>query len=254
MKKPTGNSNGCNTGAGHVRTHAAAHNMKPRNFDKPDRPFTKFRKDGPPRPEARTDGDRPFRKPFGRDPRAQFDDEQYTATGALADIVGTHPLDRREILRRMWRHYEDSGLVKSIGGGSPRPPRPRNDRPPFERSERAPYARSERPSRGPDDRPPRRFEDRPPRRFEGEREGAPRRYERKTEGGAPRRYGPKPEGGERRFSRDRDEGPKTYSRKPSQGPRVSTRTTRTPSGKHPAGKRAEAISKVPRRKFKETRE
>jgi hypothetical protein len=215
----------------------------PRREGRSDRPFNRFRSDGPPRPDARVEGERPFRKPFGHDPRAQFDDEQFTATGELADIVGTHPLDRREILRRMWRHYQDAGLVKSIGGGSPRP---RNDRPSFDRSgpprERAPFN-----PKG----PPRDRDDRAPRRFEGEREGTPRRYERKTEGSAPRRYGPKPEGGERRFSRDRDEGPKTYSRKPPQGPRTSTRT---PSGKHPAGKRAEAISKVPRRKFKETRE
>jgi hypothetical protein len=232
--------------------------MTPSKFDKPDRPFTKFRKDGPPRPDVRAEGERPFRKPFGHDPRAQFDDEQFTATGELADIVGTHPLDRREILRRMWRHYQDAGLVKSIGGGSPRPPRARSDRPSFDRSgpprERAPF-NPKGPPRDRDDRAPRRFEGErsgPPRRFEGEREGAPRRYERKTEGtAAPRRYGPKPEGGERRFPRDHDERPKTYSRKPSQGPRPSTRT---PSGKHPAGKRAEAISKAPRRKFKETRE
>jgi hypothetical protein len=208
--------------------------MTPRNFDKPDRPFTKFRKDGPPRPDARAEGDRPFRKPFSHDPRAQYDDEQYTATGELADIVGTHPLDRREILRRMWRHYQDAGLVKSIGGGSPRPPRARTDRPSFDRSgpprERAPFN-----PKG----PPRDRDDRAPRRFEAEREGAPRRYERKTEGG------------ERRFSRDRDEGPKRFSRKPSQGPRVSTRR---PSGKHPAGRRAETLSKIPHRKFKETRE
>jgi len=188
--------------------------MTPRNFDKPDRPFTKFRKDGPPRTEARPEGERPFRKPFSRDSRPFFDDdEQFVSTGELADIVGTHPLDRREILRRMWRHYQDAGLVKSTGVTRPRPSR--------------------------EDRPPRRFEDRPPRRFEGEREGAPRRYERK------------PEEGERRFSRNREEGPRSYFRKPSQGPRISTRT---PSGKHPAGQRAEAISKVPRRKFKETRE
>jgi hypothetical protein len=228
--------------------------MKPRKFDKPDRPFTKFRKDVPPRSDASVEGERPFRKPFGHDPRAQFDDEQFTATGELADIVGTHPLDRREILRRMWRHYQDAGLVKSIGGGSPRPPRAGTDRPRYERSDRPSFERSGPPrERAPFNPkgPPRDRDDRAPRRFEGEREGAPRRYERKPEGDAPRRYGPKPEGGERRFSRDRDDRPKTYSRKPSQGPRTSTRT---PSGKHPAGKRAEAISKVPRRKFKETRE
>ena len=213
--------------------------MKPRKFDRPggerprtDRPFQKFRKDGPPRAEG--EFERPFRKPFGHDPRAQFDDEQFTATGELADIVGTHPLDRREILRRMWRHYQDAGLVKSTGGGTRRPPRERSERPP----------------RSFEDRPPRSSEDRPPRRFEGEREGAPRRYERKPEG-APSRYGRKRDDDGPRFTRDRDEGSKPFSRKPSRAPRVSTRK---PSDKHPAGKRAEAISKVPRRKFKETRD
>ncbi len=201
--------------------------MTPRKFDKGERPFNKFRKD---QPRSEEEGERSFHKPFHRDSRPDFgEEEQFVSTGELADIVGTHPLDRREILRRMWRHYQDAGLVKSIGGG--RPPRSRTDRPPYERSER--------PARDRDDRGPRRFEDRPPRRFEGERAGAPRRY------------GPKPEDGDRRFSRDRDEGPKRFSRKPSQGPRVSTRK---PSGKHPAGKRAEFLSKIPHRKFKDTRE
>ena len=173
--------------------------LKPRKFDKPDRPFSPFRKDAP-RPEG--DRERPFRKPFPRDSRPDFgDEEQYSASGELADIVGTHPLDRREILRRMWRHYQDAGLVKSTGF-TRRPPR--------------------------DDRPPRHFEDRPPRRFERDREAAPHRFERK------------PEEGERRFSRKPSDAPRTPSRRPS--------------GKHPAGRRAETLSKVPRRKFKDTRE
>ena len=196
--------------------------MKPRKFDRPDgdrprpdRPFNKFRSDAP-----RSAGERdrpPYRKPFNRDSRPSFEeDEQFEATGELADIVGTHPLDRREILRRMWRHYQDAGLVKSTGVTRPRPPR--EDRP---------------------DRPPRRFEDRPPRRFEGEREGALRRYERR------------PESGDRPFSRDREDGPKRYPRRSSDAPRSSSRR---PAGKHPAARRADAISKIPHRKFKETRE
>jgi hypothetical protein len=174
--------------------------LKPRKFDRPDRPFSKFRNDR----SARDEGgeERSPRRPYHNDQRPDFrDDEAFVATGELADIVGTHPLDRREILRRMWRHYQDAGLVKSVGGG----------RPPRERSER----------------PTRRFEDRPPRHREGEREET------------------------RRSSHDRENGTRNYSRKPSLGPRVSTRK---PSGKHPAGKRADALSKIPRRKFKDTRE
>lgn len=202
--------------------------MKPRKFDRSEPPFKKFRTDSP-----RSGGERPFRQPFNRDSRPDFaDEEQYTASGELADVVGTHPLDRREILRRMWRHYQDAGLVKS-SGITRRAPR-EGDRPPPRRFE---------------DRPPRRFEDRPPRP-DGDRERAPRRFEPRAEG-APRRYERKPEDGDRRFTRDGDRGPKRFTRTPSAAPRVSTRA---PSGKHPAGQRAETISKVPRRKFKETRE
>ena len=247
--------------------------MKPRKFDKGERPFNKFRSDAPKERGERNErpafqgGSRGFPRPSR--PSFGDDDFTYVASGEVAEMVGSRPMDRREMQRRIWDYYLDQGLVKRAPGARPprrefesRPPRGDDERPrSYQRrddGDRPPRSFAPRSDdrRGGGDRPrsfsPRAEGDRPRSarpRTEGER---PRTYGPRAEGDRPRSYGPRSDDAPRRSSsRPAPDGPRKYARKPEGAPRTSTRT---PAGKHPTARKAEAISKVPRRKFKETRE
>ncbi len=269
--------------------------MKPRKFEKDDRPFKKFRRDADPAAAAGDTRDKPYKPAFrggARPDRHEFGEELlYAASGKVAEVVGTMPLDRHEVLRRMWRYYMQEGLVKPLPGG-PRIPRDRDERPergPRESSPDRPRTFDRGPSRGPS-RGPREFTPRSSegaRRFSREGESAPRRFEPRTEEGPrrfsregedrPKRFERRPEGGSRPFTRSGEGRPRTSSDGPrpftrsgpgrprtsSDGPRPFTRSgpsrprtssPRTPTGKHPTARKSAMIDKAPRRKFKETRE
>jgi hypothetical protein len=188
--------------------------LKPRKFNKGERPFQKFRRDEPPFAAA-DQHDKPYKpafRPGARPDRHEFgEDMQYTASGIVAEVVGSMPLDRHEVLRRMWRYYLQEGLVKAVPGG-PRVPRDHDERP-----ERRPREFTPRSSEG-------------PRRFSRDGEDRPRRFERRT-----------------------DDRPRPFTRSSEGRPRTSP-LARKPAGKHPTARKSAMIEKAPRRKFKETRE
>ena len=194
-----------------------------------------------------------YRKPFGqrpafsgprsggggfggnRGPRRPFDDELFTASGKVAEVVGTEPQSRYDMLRKLWDFFREEQLVVTAG----RKVRANADHWRTEGEERP--ARDERPYR---DRPPQG--DRPyrPRSAEGREERPYRPRSAEGEGGD-RPYRPRTEG-------DRPEQP-AYPRRAG-GSRPPFRSTRTPTGNHPTARKAKTLEGVPRRKFKETRE
>jgi 23S rRNA pseudouridine2605 synthase len=216
-----------------------------------------------------------YRKPFGQRPafggprggfgggdrgpqRRPFDDELFTASGKVAEVVGTSPQSRYDILRKLWDFFREEQLVVTAGRKTPanadnwrnegdeRPPReerPYRDRPPqgdrpyrprdSEGGERPPYR--PRSAEGGGDRPPYR-----------PREGGDRPPYRPREGGGDRPYRPREGGGDRP---DRPAFPRRAG-----GSRPPYRSTRTPAGNHPTARKAQTLEGVPRRKFKETRE
>ncbi len=251
--------------------------MKPRKFDKADRPFKKFRRDADPAAPADT-RDKPYKPAFrggAREARHEFGEEMiYAPSGIVAEVVGTMPLDRHEVLRRMWRYYVQEGLVKPLPSG-PRPPREdRPERPPRDFSQDRPRTFDRGPSRGPS-RGPREFTPRSAegaRRFSREGEDRPKRFERRTEEGPrpfsrdgedrpPRRFERRNDDSPRPFTRSgggrprsSSGGPRPFSRSGPGRPRPSSPSSRTPAGKHPTARKSAMIEKAPRRKFKETRE
>lgn len=90
-------------------------------------------------------GDRPYRKPFGerreydRPPRREFDgpkrefsekkdfraprydDEQFTASGKVADIVGTEPQSKFELLKKLWDFFRDEDIIVATKARRTRP-------------------------------------------------------------------------------------------------------------------------------------
>ncbi len=90
--------------------------------------------------------DRPYRKPFGekrefdRPPRREFDgpkrdfgekrdfrpprydEEQFTATGKVAEIVGIEPQSKFEMLKRLWDFFRDEDIIVAAKA-TRRPPR-----------------------------------------------------------------------------------------------------------------------------------
>lgn len=265
--------------------------MKPRKFEKDDRPFKKFRRDADPAAATGDTRDKPYKPAFrggARPDRHEFGEELlYAPSGIVAEVVGTMPLDRHEVLRRMWRYYVQEGLVKPLPGG-PRIPRDRAERPergPRESSPDRPRTYAPRSPQGPREFTPRSSEG--ARRFSREGEGAPRRFEPRI-GDSPRRSPRDGEDRPKRFERRPDDGPRPFTRSgegrprtSSDGPRPFTRSRpsrprtssdgprpftrsgpsrprtsspRTPAGKHPTARKSAMIEKAPRRKFKETRE
>ncbi|MBU0508643.1 hypothetical protein KKH27_07400 [bacterium] len=126
--------------------------------------------------------DRGFRKPFGekrefgpprdfRPPR--YEDELFTASGKVADIVGPGAQSRHDMLRKLWDFFRSEELIVPAG----RPPRAKADDWRHDREER------HHPDR--EDRPPKRA----PRKPAGEHptarkirslEGVPRRKFKET--------------------------------------------------------------------------
>ncbi|MBI5060126.1 hypothetical protein HZB60_10150 [candidate division KSB1 bacterium] len=140
-------------------------------------------------------GDRPFRKPYGekrpfdrpareygppkrdfgehkdfRPPR--YDDETFTATGKVAEIVGSEPLSKMDMLHKLWDFFRDEELITNAG----RKQRPSADE---WRNEG-----DERPAR----RAPRSFDEAPPKRAYRKPAGEhPAAKRAKTLEGVPRR-------------------------------------------------------------------
>jgi hypothetical protein len=163
----------------------------PNDHSRPPRPggksrgapsaFSKFGKKPFPRRDRAEGEDREegghYRKPFGQRPEygggshgyregrpahRPYDDELFAASGKVAEIVGSEPQSRYDMLRKLWDFFREERLVVAAGrrvranaddwrGGEERPPRERPAREPFEER-----PRRERPARD-------NYEERPPR-------------------------------------------------------------------------------------------